>query len=212
MKVSSASRPQEDRTFVELLRRRASEHPMRLACSYLGDGEAERSSLTYGELDRRARAIGAQLAALDAAGERVLLLYPSGLEFIAAFIGCLYAGAVAVPAYPPRVRRHMSRLQTNLADARASVALTAASVLSRLEPFIRDNEQIRALRWIATDTLAGELAEEWREPEIDPSTLAFLQYTSGSTAAPKGVMVSHSNLLCNERLIQSAFRQTDESI
>ena len=212
MKGSSASRPQEDRTFVELLRRRAFEHPTRLACTYLGDGEVERSSLTYGELDRRARAIGARLAALGATGERVLLLYPAGLEFIAAFLGCLYAGAVAVPAYPPRVRRHMSRLQTILADSQASVALTATSVLARVEPFIRDHEQIRALRWIATDTLADDLAEDWREPEIDPSTLAFLQYTSGSTAAPKGVMVSHSNLLHNERLIQSAFRQTDESI
>src|SRR6185503_1203965 len=90
---------QTDRTLVDLLRRQAGTHEAKSAFTWLADGEAEETCLTYGELDRRARAIAVQLAAAGASGERVLLLYPAGLDFIAAFFGCLYAGAVAVPAY-----------------------------------------------------------------------------------------------------------------
>src|SRR5205807_1551124 len=95
-----------------------------LGYTFLVDGEGEEVFLSYGELDRRARAIAARLQAAGAAGERVLLLYPPGLDYIAAFFGCLYAGAVAVPAYPPRLNRNLSRLQAVVADARAKFALT----------------------------------------------------------------------------------------
>src|SRR4051812_39367422 len=88
-------------TLVELCWRRAEASPDRLAYTFLLDGESEEAHLTYGGLDLRARAIGARLQELGAGGERVLLLYPPGLEYVSAFLGCLYAGAVAVPAYPP---------------------------------------------------------------------------------------------------------------
>ncbi|HEX8559980.1 MAG TPA: amino acid adenylation domain-containing protein [Pyrinomonadaceae bacterium] len=197
---------------VELLQARAARHPERLAFTFLRDGEGEESHLTYWELERQARAIGAWLQGLNLRGERVLLLYPPGLEYVAAFWGCLYAGAVAVPAYPPRLNRHTERLQAVVADARAAAALTTANVFSRLKPLLGEVPGLGALRWVQTEEVEVGAALHWREPEADSSTLAFLQYTSGSTATPKGVMVSHGNLLHNEGLIKRAFAQDTESV
>src|SRR5689334_18200446 len=114
-KLFSASEPT---SLIELLRWRARVQPDRLAYTFLADGETEEATLTYGELDTRARAVAARLQSLGAAGERVLLLYPPGLEYVVAFFGCLYAGAVAVPTYPPRPNRSLFRLQTIVEDAR----------------------------------------------------------------------------------------------
>ena len=187
-------------TFVEVLRRRAVDQPDRRAYTFLVDGETEEVHLTYGELDLRARAVAARLQALGLAGERALLVYPAGLEYLAGFFGCLYAGVVAVPAYPPRLNRSVSRLQSIVQDARVAVALTTSELRLAAAP------ELAALRWVATDGLV-EGAEDWRHPEAVAETLAFLQYTSGSTAVPKGVMVTHGNLLHNQAMIQRAFPQ-----
>ena len=153
--------------------------------------------MNYEELDRQSRTIAARLQTLGVAGgERALLFYPPGLEYVAAFLGCLYAGVVAVPAYPPRLNRPISRLRAIAADSKATVALTTTPILSNLERRLAHAPEMRSLRWLATDD-GKDLAEEWRCPEIGDNTLAFLQYTSGSTAAPKGVMVTHGNLLHN---------------
>jgi amino acid adenylation domain-containing protein len=199
-------------TLIELLRGRLPEFVNRTAYTFLVDGETEELSLTYGELDTRARAIAARLQQLGAYGERVLLLYPPDLEYIAAFFGCVYAGAVAVPIFAPRANRSLSRLQTISADAEAKVLLTTSAVLSRIEPFLAQVSELQPMHSLATDNIDAETAEEWKRPYIDGDTLAFIQYTSGSTAAPKGVMISHANVLHNERMIQSAFRQTGQSV
>lgn len=199
-------------TLVELLRRRLPDQFNRTAYTFLVDGETEEVSLTYGELDVKARAIAARLQRLAALGERVLLLYPPDLEYIAAFFGCLYAGAVAVPVFAPRANRSLSRLQAIAADAEAKVVLTTSAVFSRIEPFLAQVSELQAMHWLVTDNIDEETAQEWKEPYIDGDTLAFIQYTSGSTASPKGVMVSHANILHNERMIQSAFRQTEQSV
>jgi acyl-CoA synthetase (AMP-forming)/AMP-acid ligase II len=102
--VSSAS-PYPNKTLPDLLQMRAGEHPDRLVFRFLQDGDSDVVTITYGELDRRARAIGAWLESLNASEERALILYPPGLEYIASFLGCLYAGVTAVPAYPPRLNR-----------------------------------------------------------------------------------------------------------
>ena len=199
-------------TLVDLLRYRALHQPGQLAFTFLQDGETASISLTYQELDRQARAIAAELQSLGVSGERALLLYPPGLEFIAAFFGCLYAGVVAVPAYPPQSNRPMPRLQAILADSQATVVLTTTQLLVNGSRRFAHAPDLEVLRWLVTDSVAGGLEDSWQETAVTSDTLAFLQYTSGSTAAPKGVMVSHGNLLHNERMIQQAFGHTEQSI
>src|ERR1044072_572905 len=138
----------EHKTLIELLHARAGSQPDKNAYTFLLDGETEAASLTYGELDQRARAIGARLQSLSAKDQPVLLLYPPGLEYIAAFFGCLYAGAIAVPVYPPTSRRALPRLWSLLKDARPRVALTTAQIASNL-----GESELQALQWVMTDTL-----------------------------------------------------------
>ena len=195
-------------TLVDVLRYRAQYQPDQLAFTFLQNGEAEGGSLTYQELEQQARAIAAQLQSLGATGERALLLYPPGLEFITAFFGCLYAEVVAVPAYPPRRNQNMSRLQAIVADAQAAVILTTTSLLANIKSQFAQSPEMTALCCLATDSIANELVSNWQEAEISSNTLAFLQYTSGSTGIPKGVMVSHGNLLHNLALIHKCFEDT----
>lgn len=199
-------------TLVEVLRRRALQQPARLVYTFLENGEKEEAELTFAELDRRARAIAAWLQTHNGAGNRALLLYPPGLDFITAFWGCLYAGAVAVPAYPPKMNRNQSRLQAIVADADASTVLTTGQILSRLDSLTTGAESLRRLHWIATEQVTDDVAENWQPAAITSETLAFLQYTSGSTGSPKGVMLTHGNLLHNQEMIRLAFRQTEGSV
>ncbi|HYP52685.1 MAG TPA: fatty acyl-AMP ligase, partial [Pyrinomonadaceae bacterium] len=208
---SETAAPQAS-TLVELLRLRARRQPEQTAYTFLADGEREELSLTYAQLERRARSVAAYLQHTGARGERVMLLYPPGLDFVAGFFGCLFAGAVAVPAYPPRANQNLLRLQTIVEDTRPVAVLTNSSVLPKVDAFCERVPGLKTLRWLATDEADDRHAELWRAPSLTPDSLAFLQYTSGSTSAPKGVMVTHGNLLANERVIQHAFRQTEESV
>src|SRR5689334_18119233 len=129
----------QSQTLVELLRSRTYQQSDRLAYTFLVDEGVVETTLTYGELDQRARCIAARLQSLVDVGDRVLLLYPPGLEYIAAFFGCLYAGAIAVPAYPPRNNRNLHRLQTLVQNAEAAVALTTSTILTRIAPHVSQN-------------------------------------------------------------------------
>ncbi len=200
-------------TLVDLLRFRALHQPNKTAFTFLVDGEIESSSLTYQELNRQAQVIAAQLQSEGLNGKTALLLYPPGLEFIAAFFGCLYAGVVAIPAYPPRPNQSLSRLQAVAADAQAAIALTTTTVLSKIERQFTQYPNLTDLRKLATDNIiASDLAQAWEEPALNSDTQAFLQYTSGSTGKPKGVVVSHGNLLHNQLLIQQAMQHTEKTI
>jgi acyl-CoA synthetase (AMP-forming)/AMP-acid ligase II len=199
-------------TLVELLRFRSLHQGDKRAYTFLAEGEREVSRLTYRELDGRARALAAKLLQSYPQGERAILLYPPGLEFIVGFLGCLYAGVVAVPAYLPRPNRSLSRLQAILSDAQASIALTTTSILSNIALHFPHAPELASLGWVATDAVEENLADAWRHPKLSADTLAFLQYTSGSTASPKGVMVSHGNVLHNERMIQEAFEHTENTV
>ncbi len=193
---------------VELARHRAVHQADDVAFTYLVDGEHEQVHLTNRELDRQARAIGAWLESLDLVGERALLLYPPGLEFITAFFGCLYAGVVAVPVYPPRRNRSLARIQAIADDAGAKVALTTDIVLRRVEPLIDETPHLKELTWLATCHVPEGMDQRWELPDVHGDTLAFLQYTSGSTGSPKGVMLNHANLLHNSALIAYVFEHT----
>ncbi len=202
----------EAENLIDLLRQRAVQQPTRQAYTFLVDGQEEHASMTFGQLDLQARAIAVLLGSMGARDDRVLLLYPPGLEYISSFMGCLYARAVAVPVPPPRFNRKMERILMVAADSKSRIVLTTRAILSRIESLLEKAPELRSLLWVATDDLGLGLADDWRAPEVDGDTLAFLQYTSGSTATPRGVMVTHRNLLHNERLIQTAFEQTKESI
>jgi acyl-CoA synthetase (AMP-forming)/AMP-acid ligase II len=201
-------------TLVELLRHRAVYQPDKIAYTFLEDGETEENYLTYTNLDREARAIGARLQSLGMGGERTLLLYSPGLKFIAAFFGCLYAGVIAIPVYPlqsARLDRALPRFRAVANDARAVAVLTSSTLLSIAEHVSSQAPDMRRLRWLATDTIDSNLAKEWQQPALSSTSLAFLQYTSGSTAAPKGVMLTHGNVLHNCSLIEYSFEHTVES-
>ena len=193
-----------------ILKYRAQSQPDQQAYIFLQNGETESGSLTYGELDRQARQIAAHLQSWQ--GDGALLLYPSGLEFITTFFGCLYAGVVAVPAYPPRHNQKMSRLEAIALDAQPRVALTTTSILGNIKSQVDETPALAGLHWLATDKIDPNQILDWRESGISRETLAFLQYTSGSTGTPKGVMVSHGNLLHNEQMIQQAFENTQKTI
>ncbi len=185
-------------TLVELLRRRAQGEPDARAITFLADGEHQEESLTYAELELDARRIAAFLREEGVAvGARALLLYPPGLDYITAFFGCLLAGVIAVPAYPPLLNRPSSQLTTFVENATPEIALSTEAILALREPLTEQEPALGTIRWAATDTLERGGEVEWRPPPIGPETVAFIQYSSGSTAAPKGVILSHRNLLVN---------------
>ena len=204
----------EPSTLVEVLRWRALHQPDRLAYTFLQDGEMEEIHLTYADVDRRARAIGARLQSLGAYGERALLVYPPGLEFIAGFFGCLYAGVVAIPVYPPhspRLDKSLPKLRAIANDAQPVAVLTSSALLSLAENIGAQAPDLQALPWLATDTITDISASEWQPAALNSSSLAFLQYTSGSTAVPRGAMLTHGNLLHNLALIQQSFESSPET-
>ena len=203
------------RNLVELLCARAEQQPDQRAFTFLIDGETGTAGLSYGEIDRQARAIASSLMREGIKGERVLLLYPPSLAFVPAFSGTLYAGAIAVTAPMPvshRLSRTLPRLEAVARDAQPKVALTTSEALREFEKILPLSPELRSMRWLATDTVSMDASSEWREPEINLETLAFLQYTSGSTSSPKGVMVSHGNLLHNSECIRHTWQYTPESV
>ena len=152
-----------------------------------------------------------RLRTVCVAGDRALLLYPSGLDSVTAFFGCLYAGVIAVPAYPPRANESIHRLKSIVADCDARVALTTHGVLATSTQLNGINLGAPQRVLLATDDTEAALAGDWRRPELGADSLAFLQYTSGSTGNPKGVMLSHGNLLSNEEMIGQACRHDDSA-
>ena len=173
---------------------------------YFTDGENFDADqcLTFGQLDEAARNLAGYLQGFNVAGQRVLLLYPPTIDFVIGFFGCLYAGATAVPAFPPRRNRKGQRIHGIAQDCQAQVALTNEQVRQQIEG--DDNwVEWESVAIIASDSLAQDYTQQWKSPQIAPSDLAVLQYTSGSTGQPKGVMLTHANLMRNTEMITCAF-------
>lgn len=207
----------EDQNLVQVVRRRAVEQAQARAFLFLKEGEEEGTEYSYGELDRRARAVAAVLQAElggpeRARGERVLLMHPPGLEQIVDLLGCLYAGTVPVPTTPPRANRSMLRAQGQAEDSGAALVLTVSGALEERERLVRNAPALEGLRWLAGDALPLDAASAWRAQDLAPGDLALLQYTSGSTGTPKGVAVSHGSLLYNEELVRVAYGNHPDSV
>lgn len=193
---------------IHVLRHHTGERPDQPAFVYLLGGRSDDAVLTYAQCDRRARAVAARLQDMGLAGQRVVLAYPPGLDFITGFFGCLYAGCAAVPTCLPH-RRTLDRFRAIVADAGAGLVLSTAPAVAQHRAMTRRGsgqaEIASPIPWLAADEIPDALAEQWKMPVITPQALAMLQYTSGSTREPKGVMLSHANLIHNTRAIYQAF-------
>lgn len=184
---------------VSLLSFRATQTPDRVAYRYLGE-TAGPVECTYSQLDRAARAVAAHLREGAHRGERVLLLFPPGLEFIQAFLGCLGAGVIAVPAPPPnplKPKVSLQRLVAIVESARPTFALTLSSVMTNVAPVVAEIPAFHGMRWLATDALAPSAADLAALEPAAPDDVALIQYTSGSTSEPKGAALSHANVMHN---------------
>jgi acyl-CoA synthetase (AMP-forming)/AMP-acid ligase II len=200
--MNSADDCPPDRTsIVEALEKIAARQPARIAVTHLRmDGDSQ--SLTYGDLDRRARGIASWLLGRNAQNRRVLLAHPTGLDFIAAFFGCLYAGAHPVPLVSRLRSRHIQRLSAIAADCQATIALSDSATLAQLAGV----EAMRSgLIWAASDSIASA-GEGDRATPVEVHAVAYLQYTSGSTSLPRGVRISHRNLISNLRELETSYR------
>ncbi|MFM9961021.1 MAG: beta-ketoacyl synthase N-terminal-like domain-containing protein [Planctomycetaceae bacterium] len=206
------------RSLVELLRCRAEHFADQLAYQFLIDGQQEGPRLTYAEQHCAAQAVAARLSESSERGSRALLLYPQGIEFLIAFFGCLQAGVIPVPLPPPdaaRTMRALPRLKSVIADCQAALVLTTGDLFATLHQHF--DSELASLLWLSTDgqiesTHASRVRHMRRSPDPAPADIAFLQYTSGSTSTPKGVMVSHGNVLHQCRLLQAAASYSADSV
>ncbi|MFK3775628.1 condensation domain-containing protein [Pseudomonas sp. NPDC089406] len=190
-------------SLIEALVAHAGQQGSKPAVHFLLDGESQRLTLSYAELDRRARALAAELLRHTQAGERALLLMQSGPSYVVSFYACLYAGIIAVPALPPESLRQyeLSRVRAILDDAEPRLVLTEAHLADSLQQAFAE-----ALPMVlAVDALALDEAAGFTPQPPAGEAVAFLQYTSGSTATPKGVEVSHANLVANENMMVHGF-------
>ncbi|HEU5378911.1 MAG TPA: MupA/Atu3671 family FMN-dependent luciferase-like monooxygenase, partial [Ktedonobacteraceae bacterium] len=202
------------KTIVDLLLHQAHIHEHQTLYTFLSYGESATLALSYQDVHITAQAIATRLQQIASPGDRVLLLFQPGIDYLLAFFGCLYAGVIAVPVYPPnpaRLQRTLPRLQSIVHDARPSVVLSPSAIQSLASTLLQVDPAFGNMEWLATDTIHVNEGQYWRVPAITGDSLAFLQYTSGSTADPKGVMVSHSNLLHNLSSIAHCFGHTSQS-
>ncbi len=192
----------------EVLARRAAEQPDVRAYAFVDEHLDEQAALTYGELHARALAVAARLREACAPGDRALLVFPPGLDFVVAYFGCLYAGVIAVPVNPPRREVVQGATRSVVSDCAPSVVLTLGAMVGFMTPALEG--VCGALRWVAVDEVEPDAPDFAIQPSA-PEDIAFLQYTSGSTSDPKGVMVTHGNLVANERMICRAFGHDERS-
>ena len=198
-------------TLIEILHDHALNRKDDLLYRYLEDESSEPLTLTFSQVDAQARAIAATLLQTCQKGDRALMLYPAGLEFITAFYGCLYAGIIAVPAYPPRKNQKLNRLKSMISDAEAAIVLTTEKSAVVGKPLFESDEILAALPWLITDGNDLLPAQEI-DVKLDSEDIAFLQYTSGSTGDPKGVMVNHANIMSNMDVFYTSFGHNDKTI
>jgi natural product biosynthesis luciferase-like monooxygenase protein len=198
-------------TFTELLASRAAAHGERLAYVFLPNGEDEEVTITFGQLHRRALALSGQLAASLSPGDRAVLLYPTGFEFIVAFFGCMYAGVIPVPASMPNHRRGIDMVRGIALDSGARSLMSTSALLTKHAEVLATDPVLQALRQIDTEHLDSVPAS--RAPVTRSARdVALLQYTSGSTGSPRGVIVTHGNLIENHHQLELNFKHDSSTV
>ncbi|HAT8860184.1 TPA: AMP-binding protein [Legionella pneumophila subsp. pneumophila] len=199
-------------SLVDVVRLRALHSPNKKSCTFLNKELEE--TMTYEQLDRHAKAIAATLQAEGAKpGDRVLLLFAPGLPLIQAFLGCLYAGCIAVPIYPPAQEKLLDKAQRIVTNSKPIIVLMIADHIKKFTADeLNTNPKFLKIPAIALDSIELNRSSSWQPTSIKSNDIAFLQYTSGSTMHPKGVMVSHHNLLDNLNKIFTSFHMNDETI
>jgi amino acid adenylation domain-containing protein len=194
-------------SLIDLLELRAT-HDSGAAYTFLTDGESTEKAISYKELDGQARAIASRIMEQAQPGDRALLLYAPGVEFLPAFFACLYAKIIAVPAYPPHRNRNLLRLLAIVRDAQPKLILTTAGLLAKMRTAMAESAEFKNIHLLATDEVPQGCVQEYTRPVVERDTVAFLQYTSGSTKNPKGVMLTHENLLHNAAAVYHAVEQS----
>jgi len=196
-----------------VLRQQARLFPNKTAFEYVGTFAEERDQITFAELAQEAGHIAAELRRIEATEQQpALLVYPAGLEFVAAFLGCMMAGAVPIAAPLSPTPSGKARLEAILSSSRARLALANSAHVGRLSRLLADFEGARALRWFATDEISAGTTSDVRSTSAAAESLAYLQYSSGSTGRPKGVMISHGAIMANLGLMRAAFRTKPDEI
>ncbi|MCW3465037.1 fatty acyl-AMP ligase [Chitinophaga nivalis] len=197
---------------VDLLSQHGTAMPDKTAFTFVTDGEEAAEVISFGALDHYARKIAANLQLQAAAGKSILLLFQPGINYIASFLGCIYAGCIPVPAYPPRNNKHLERISSIIADAEAAFIFCDNTIAARIKQLKAGTELIAPqIRILEMEDLQ-DIGDNWVKPDIQPGDIAFLQYTSGSTAQPKGIIVTHENLWYNEMVIRQAFVHDENTV
>lgn len=200
-------------TLIDIVNQRAMEEPDVAAYHFIDDDGILISSLTYSELQYKAEAIAKTLLRTYSKGSRALLMYRPGPAFIVAFYGCLRAGLVAVPTYPPRKNQNLQRLKNIIADANVSVVLSDEVILGIAQTQFSEDEKLTHLPWLNTEALPpADGVSRTDLPALAADEMAMFQYTSGSTGSPKGVVVTHNNIMCNQRVMAHITEHSRESI
>ncbi|RLD43870.1 MAG: AMP-dependent synthetase [Bacteroidetes bacterium] len=192
-------------TYIDVIKNRVKANPNHVVFRFLNDGINENESFSYQQLEIRSKALGTAMQEFAQKGERVLLLFPPGLSYVASLFACFYSGMIAVPAYPPRRNRSLDRIHTIVEDSGATVSIISRQVFNDIERNFAEDEVLNKIHWIVYEDVADEKESDWKPQEILPGDIALLQYTSGSTGQPKGVMITQLNLLYNSEYIRQTF-------
>ena len=199
-------------TYIEVIKNRCLEKPEHTVFRFLNDGVNENESLTFHQLETRSKALGSEFQRTGDKGDRILLLFPPGLSYVASIFACFYSGFIAVPAYPPRRNQKLNRLHTIISDAGAKTALVSQKVYDDIQRNFADDEVLSNMHWLVYEQIDDDKANNFKETEIEPNDIALLQYTSGSTGNPKGVMLTQLNLLYNSEYIRQTFEFDENSV
>ena len=199
-------------SMIDLLSHKAMIHPEKVVYTFLSNDNQDETNITYQELHMYAKQLAAYLQHLGLEGQRALLMYPSGIDYVKAFLGCIYANVTPVPVYPPGLSRNMERLKAIMDDSATNIILTTTQLHSKISFHFSDEISNMNLKWIPIDDISHDYRDQWSQPKVDKESLAFLQYTSGSTSSPKGVMVTHGNILHNEAMIKAACQHNKDTV